>query len=78
MGDRQPVQVVTMCRNMIIVSKEIWSSEQLYSAISSTDYEDERPDTAAKVGSKLEMHNQIVLKINDSISIFKISNVRDF
>ena len=38
------------------ISKEIWSPEQLDSASA----EDERPDTAAKVGPKLELHNQIV------------------
>ena len=40
------------------ISEEIWSPEQLCSAST----EDERPDTAAKMGPKLEMHNQIVLK----------------
>ena len=40
------------------ISEEIWSPEQLYSA----NAKDERPDTAAKVGPKLEMRNQIVLK----------------
>ena len=41
------------------ISEEIWSPEQLYSASA----EDERPDTAAKVGPKLEMHSQNVLKM---------------
>ena len=40
------------------ISEEIWSPEQLDSASA----EDERPDTAAKVGPKLELHNQIVWK----------------
>ena len=38
------------------ISEVIWSPEQLNSASA----EDERPDTAAKVGPKLELHNQIV------------------
>ena len=37
-------------------SEEIWSPEQLDSASAA----DERPDTAANVGPKLELHNQIV------------------
>ena len=41
------------------ISEEIWSPERLYSASA----EDERPDTAVKVGPRLEMHNQIVLKL---------------
>ena len=56
MRDRQPVPSCYDVQKYDHISEEIWSPEQLDSASA----EDEIPDTAAKVGPKLELYNQIV------------------